>query len=150
MLDALLDKSQQAWLDGDSDFLFTVGHELSHSLGPMASVDGTDKKSSLGQFGHLLEENKADVGGLCLVAYMAEQGALTQEQANKIYLNWAFGELPSPEAIDDPGDRSLAERDLLGERGVLQLVHGSLAAQEQELDLAPGTDATVQESLGCM
>lgn len=44
---ALIDPSQQEWYDSNSSFLFTIGHELAHSLGPRTTTDGRDRAGYL-------------------------------------------------------------------------------------------------------
>ena len=94
MLDALVDPEQHKWYDPESDFGFTVGHELGHSLGPIQTDDGRDVIAALGDFGAMLEEAKADLTSIAMTDYFVKIGKFTEEEANKIYLTWVVGELP--------------------------------------------------------
>jgi hypothetical protein len=105
-LDALVDPAQHKFYEPNADFLFTIGHELVHSLGPRTTKDGRDKSGSLGKWGSMLEENKADVGSVVLTQYFVKIGKFTQEQANQIFLTWAADELPAKQPSDDEAHRS--------------------------------------------
>lgn len=120
-LERLIDPSQRHLFDDNADFLFTVGHELVHSLGPGATKDGRDKKGSLGRFGAILEENKADVGSLYMASYLVETGKITQEEANKIYLTWAAGDLPKKRPSEEEAHRfrSIMQHNYFVEKGAI-------------------------------
>lgn len=111
-LDALIDPSQRALYEKDSDFLFTVGHELTHSLGPRATRDGRDKSGSLGKWGSMLEENKADIASVVMTDCFVHIGKFTQEQANRIFLTWAADELPNKQPSEDEAHRSCSVMQL--------------------------------------
>ncbi len=95
ILNSLVDPNQHKWYNKEADHWFTIGHELCHSLGPMSTLDGKDKKSSLGEgLGDIIEENKADMGSLVAANYFEKTGKYTEDQANQIYLTWAVKQLP--------------------------------------------------------
>lgn len=95
MLNSLVDTSQHKWYNKEADHWFTIGHELCHSLGPMATFDGKDKKALLGEgLGDIIEENKADMGSLVAANYLEKINKYTKEQVNQIYLTWAVRQLP--------------------------------------------------------
>ena len=58
LIDAVLDEGQHQYYSTEADHLFTICHENTHSLGPRITDD------NLGQYSHIVEENKADMGGL--------------------------------------------------------------------------------------
>ncbi len=120
-LDALIDPAQHAWYDPDSDFLFTVGHELGHSLGPSATRDGRDKKAALGKYGDMLEENKADLISIVMTDYFVKIGKFTPEYANRLYLTWAAGELPikQPSLDEAHRARSVMQLNYFREKGAI-------------------------------
>ena len=120
-LDALIDPTQHKMYDDNADFLFTVGHELGHSLGPRATKDGRDKNASLGNWGSMLEENKADVVSMAMTGYFVDIGKFTQEEANKIYLTWAAGELPNkqPSPEEAHRSRSIMQLNYFREKGAI-------------------------------
>lgn len=125
-LDALIDDSQHKWDDANANFLFTVGHELAHSLGPRQTADGRDKKGALGDFGGMLEENKADVASIVMTDYFVQIGKFDEEQANKIYLTWAAGELPTKQPSDDEAhrSRSIMQLNYFREKGAIKFEKG--------------------------
>lgn len=125
-LDALIDPAQHKWYDNNADFLFTVGHELAHSLGPRVTSDGRDKSSSLGKFGSMLEENKADVASVVMTDYFVRIGKFDQNQANKIYLTWAAGELPTKQPGPDEAhrSRSIMQLNYFIEKGAVKFERG--------------------------
>ena len=125
-LDALVDPAQHSMYAPDSDFPFTIGHELVHSLGPRTSKDGRDKSGALGKWGSMLEENKADVGSIALTDYFVRIGKFTQDEANQIYLTWAAGELPSKQPSDDEAhrSRSIMQLNYFREKGAIKFEAG--------------------------
>lgn len=125
-LDALIDSAQHKWYDNNADFLFTVGHELGHSLGPRVTADGRDKSGSLGKYGAMLEENKADVVSIVMTGYFLQTGKFDQDQANKIYLTWAAGELPTKQPSEEEAhrSRSIMQLNYFREKGAIKLEKG--------------------------
>ncbi len=125
-LDALVEPAQHAWYDKDADFLFTVGHELAHSLGPRATRDGRDKKGSLGKWGDILEENKADIAALVMTDYMAAIGVFDALQANKIYLTSAMENLQAKQPSENEAHRfrSVMQCNYFREGGAVELETG--------------------------
>lgn len=125
-LDALIDPAQHKFYEPNADFLFTIGHELVHSLGPRSTKDGRDKNGSLGKWGSTLEENKADVGSVLLTDYFVRIGKFTQEQANQIYMTWAANELPSKQPAEDEAHRfrSIMQINYFREKGAIVFEKG--------------------------
>ena len=77
-LDNILDKEQHKYYNPEADHWFTIGHENTHSLGPKK------EKDNLGKYSHIIEENKADMGGLAFLDLLIEQGMYNEEQKNQI------------------------------------------------------------------
>ncbi len=143
-LDALVDPSQHKLYDTNADFLFTVGHELGHSLGPRSTSDGRDKNAALGQWGSMLEENKADVISIAMTGHFLDIGKFTQEQADKIFLTWAARELPTkqPSAEEAHRSRSIMQLNYFREKGAILFEKGG------KLSIVPGKMAdTAREML---
>ena len=90
-LEELIDESQRHLYSDDADHLFTIGHELTHSLGPMKTAQGLDKKTTLGDWGDAVEEAKADLGSLLMSDYFVKVGKYTPQQMDEIMLTWAAG-----------------------------------------------------------
>jgi len=143
MLDAVVDKSQQALYDSESDFYFTIGHEFGHSLGPGTTRDGRDKSAALGAYGSMLEENKADLISIFMTGILKDQGKYTEEQANKIFLTWAVGELPfkQPAPEEAHRSRSLMQVNYFREKGAIILEKG------QPMKIVPEKMASAAEQM---
>ena len=77
-LDLILDQEQHQYYDTEADHWFTIGHENCHSLGPNIL------ESRLGQYRSIVEENKADMGGLAFTNNLTNLGYYTEEQRKKI------------------------------------------------------------------
>ena len=93
-LDSLVEPEFRELYSNDADHLFTISHELMHSLGPTKTSKGLDKKTTLGDYGDAIEEAKADLGGLLMCDYFTKIGKHTQKQFDEIALTWAAGLLP--------------------------------------------------------
>ena len=78
LLDEILDKDQHKYYNREADHWFTIGHENTHSLGPNRPND------KLGKYSHIIEENKADMGGLAFLDLLAKEGFYTEEQKIQI------------------------------------------------------------------
>lgn len=145
-LDALIDPAQHKWYDNNADFLFTVGHELAHSLGPRATKDGRDKSGSLGKYGAMLEENKADVASIAMTDYFVQIGKFTQEQANTIYLTWAASELPNKQPSEDEAhrSRSIMQLNYFIEKGAIEFAAGGKLKIVPEKMGQAGRDMTAE------
>ena len=78
LLDEILDKQQHKFYEKEADHWFTIGHENTHSLGPNKPND------KLGKYSHIIEENKADMGGLAFLDILTKEGYYTEEQKNQI------------------------------------------------------------------
>ncbi len=122
ILNALVEIDQHKWYNKEADHWFTIGHELSHSLGPMSTLEGNDKKASLGQgMGDIIEENKADIGSLVATNYLQNIDKYTEEQANQIYLTWAVRQLPlsKPDLTQAHRFREVMQLNYFIERGAI-------------------------------
>ena len=78
LLDEILDLEQHKYYDPEADHWFTIGHENTHSLGPNKPND------KLGKYSHIIEENKADMGGLAFLDILTKEKYYTEEQRTKI------------------------------------------------------------------
>ena len=77
-LNEILDPEQHQYYDPEADHWFTIGHENTHSLGPKIVKD------NLGIYSSIIEENKADMGGLGFVDLLTNLTYYTEEQRLKI------------------------------------------------------------------
>ena len=80
LLDEILDKEQHKFYEKEADHWFTIGHENTHSLGPNKPND------KLGKYSHIIEENKADMGGLAFLDILTKEGYYTEEQRKQIII----------------------------------------------------------------
>ena len=80
-LNLMLDPEQHQYFDYEADHWFTIGHENTHSLGPIMT------ENNLGKYDHIIEENKADMGGLAFVDFLTEKGYYTEEQRKIILVS---------------------------------------------------------------
>ncbi len=94
LLEKLVEPSYHSLYSDEADSLFVIMHELSHTLGPMKTESGKDKEASLGSYGSIFEENKADMGSLVCNKHFKDTGEYSEEQLNQIYLTWAVKQLP--------------------------------------------------------
>jgi len=78
LLDEILDKEQHEYYESEADHWFTIGHENTHSLGPNKPND------KLGKYSHIIEENKADMGGLAFLDLLTKEGYYTEKQKKQI------------------------------------------------------------------
>ena len=78
LLDEILDKEQHEYYEPEADHWFTIGHENTHSLGPNKPND------KLGKYSHIIEENKADMGGLAFLDLLTKEGYYTEKQKKQI------------------------------------------------------------------
>ena len=78
LLDEILVKEQHKDYNNEADHWFTIGHENTHSLGPNRPND------KLGKYSHIIEENKADMGGLAFLDLLTKEGYYTEEQKRQI------------------------------------------------------------------
>ena len=82
-LDAILDKEQHKYYLDEADHWFTIGHENTHSLGPNKGTE------ALGKYKSIIEENKADMGGLAFLDLLEEKGMYTHEQVLQMIVTFA-------------------------------------------------------------
>ena len=120
-LEELIDESQRHLYSDDADHLFTIGHELTHSLGPMKTSQGLDKKSALGAWGDAAEEAKADLGSVLMADYFRKTGKYSQKQFEEIIFTWCAGLLSQePPSTEQPhGVRRVAQYNYVREHGGL-------------------------------
>ena len=78
LLDEILDKEQHKDYNNEADHWFAIGHENTHSLGPNRPND------KLGKYSHIIEENKADMGGLAFLDLLTKEGYYTEEKKRQI------------------------------------------------------------------
>ena len=84
LLDEILDKEQHKYYDREADHWFTIGHENTHSLGPKKPND------KLGKYSHIIEENKADMGGMGFLDLLTKEGYYTEEVKKKIVVTFVL------------------------------------------------------------
>ncbi|MCQ2957333.1 MAG: hypothetical protein MJ180_00350 [Candidatus Gastranaerophilales bacterium] len=134
-LESLIDESQRELYSDDADHLFTIGHELTHSLGPMKTAKGLDKKSALGDWGDAVEEAKADLGSVLMCDYFTKVGKYSQKQMDEILLTFAAGLLlnEQPSKAQAHRVRTLAQFNYLKAQGAIEFeVNGRLKINKEK------------------
>jgi len=135
-LEQLIDETQRDLYSDDADHLFTIGHELTHSLGPMKTAQGLDKKTSLGDFGDAVEEAKADLGSILMSEYFVNVGKYSERQLDEILLTWAAGLLSQEPPSKDQAHavRRVAQYNYMREFGAIEFeVNGKLKVNKEKL-----------------
>lgn len=77
-LDAMLAPQQHKYYNQWALHQFTIAHENLHSLGPITN------KTLLGDYGNIIEENKADIGAIALLDVLVEEGKYSNEEKKQI------------------------------------------------------------------
>ena len=124
MVKELIVADQTALYDGQvAAHLETIGHEVGHSLGPKTTKNGGDKKTALGAYGDIVEENKADTMSMYMLPHLVKTGELTQAQANSIYVTWAFDnfQLRKPALSQPYPVRAVMQAQFLLREGAISL-----------------------------
>ena len=80
LLNEILDTEQHKYYNTEARHWFTIGHENTHSLGPKRPND------KLGKYSHIIEENKADMGGLAFLDLLTKEGYYTEEKCKQIII----------------------------------------------------------------
>ena len=126
LLETLVESSHHILYSNEADFLFTALHELSHGLGPMKTESGKDTKASLGSYGSIFEESKADMGSLVCNKYLKDIGEHSEEKLNQIYLTWAVKQLPlsKPTLGQAHRTRELMQLNYFIKYGAIKLENG--------------------------
>ena len=78
MLDEILDPEQHEFYDIEAEHWFVIGHENTHTLGPNMA------NNKLGEYSNIIEENKADMGGIAFVDLLTNLTYYNEEQRLKI------------------------------------------------------------------
>jgi hypothetical protein len=99
--ESLLSKEAIAYYASTSHagLLTTILHEATHNLGPAHEYrynGQTDAKAFGGNMSSMLEELKAQTGGLYYVEFLRKKGIISDEAAKQTYVDgivWAFGHI---------------------------------------------------------
>ena len=82
MIDEILVEEQHKHQSKEANHWFVICHENTHSLGPRITSD------NLGEYSHILEENKADMGGIAFLDILQEAGYYNEEQKYQIIVTF--------------------------------------------------------------
>lgn len=83
LLNALVVPDLHKYYSHEADHIFVIGHENGHSLGPDSSY-----KDALGNYRHIMEENKADVVSIAMMPEYVKSGVIDELMLKKIYTTW--------------------------------------------------------------
>ena len=122
MLDEILDKEQHKYYDPEASHLFVIGHENTHSLGPKKPND------KLGKYSHIIEENKADMGGLAFLDILTKEGYYTEEIKKQIIVSTIFSYFlkVKPTLSQAHRVRTVMQNYYLFKRGAYELKDGKI------------------------
>ena len=122
LLDEILDKEQHKFYEKEADHWFTIGHENTHSLGPNMPND------KLGKYSHIIEENKADMGGLGFLDILTKEGYYTEEKRNKIIVTAIVGTFlkVKPKLSQAHRVRTVMQNYYLFKRGAYEIKDGKI------------------------
>jgi hypothetical protein len=90
----MMTDAQAKNVSGEGYLTFVIMHEISHGLGPAyAHVDGKQVmiNEAIGPAYGGLEESKADVTGMFLIRWMADQKLIPESELNAIYASYLAG-----------------------------------------------------------
>ena len=122
LLDEILDKEQHKFYEKEADHWFTIGHENTHSLGPNKPND------KLGKYSHIIEENKADMGGLGFLDILTKEGYYTKEKRNKIIVTSVVNTFlkVKPKLSQAHRVRTVMQNYYLFKRGAYEIQNGKI------------------------
>jgi hypothetical protein len=90
----MMTDAQAKDVSGEGYLTFVIMHEISHGLGPAyAHIDGKQvmTNEAIGPAYGGLEESKADVTGMFLIRWMADQKLIPESELNAIYASYLAG-----------------------------------------------------------
>lgn len=111
-----------------ADNLFVKGHETCHSFGPKTTRTGGDTKASLGKYGNIIEESKADMGSIMSVDIYVKHGKYSQKIAEEIYTTWAVKQLvySNPPLDQAHRVRNVMQINYFTEKGAIEFNNGKM------------------------
>jgi hypothetical protein len=118
--EALVAEDQLGHVNFEAFFANTMFHEVAHGLGIKNTIDGRGTvRSALREHASALEEEKADVVGLYMVAQLYERGELTTGSVEDNYVTFLAGLFRSVRfgAADAHGVANMVTFQFLRERG---------------------------------
>jgi hypothetical protein len=118
--EALVAEDQLGHVNFDAFFANTMFHEVAHGLGIKNTIDGRGTvRSALREHASALEEEKADVVGLYMVAQLYERGELSTGSVEDNYVTFLAGLFRSVRfgAADAHGVANMVTFQFLRERG---------------------------------
>ena len=90
----MMTDAQARDVSGEGYLMFVIMHEISHGLGPAyAHVDGKQVmiNEAIGPIYAGLEESKADITGMYLIKWMADQKLIPAAELNGVYASFVAG-----------------------------------------------------------
>ena len=114
LLNALVSKDLHQYYDHNSDHIFVIGHENGHSLGPDSSY-----KDALGNYRHIMEENKADVVSVVMMPEYVKSGVISEDMLKKVYVTWIIRCFSKAKPIESHRVGDLIHFNYLLEHGVI-------------------------------
>ena len=139
LLDEILDKEQHKYYDREAAHLFVIGHENTHSLGPKKPND------KLGKYSHIIEENKADMGGLAFLDLLTKEGYYTEEQKTQIIVTVVVDTFlkVKPKLSQAHRVRTVMQNYYLFKRGAYEIKDGKIHVNIDKV--VPGANEMLSE-----
>ena len=139
LLDEILDKEQHKYYNNEADHLFTIEHENTHSLGPKKPND------KLGKYSHIIEENKADMGGLAFLDLLTKEGDYTEEQKTQIIVTAVVDTFlkVKPKLSQAHRVRTVMQNYYLFKRGAYEIKDGKIHVNIDKV--VPGANEMLSE-----
>jgi hypothetical protein len=139
LLDEILDKEQHKYYNNEADHWFTIGHENTHSLGPKKPND------KLGKYSHIIEENKADMGGLAFLDLLTKEGHYTEEQKTQIIVTAVVDTFlkVKPKLSQAHRVRTVMQNYYLFKRGAYEIKDGKIHVNIDKV--VPGANEMLSE-----
>ena len=121
-LDVILDKEQHKYYDKEAAHLFVIGHENTHSLGPKKP------NNKLGKYSHIIEENKADMGGFAFLDILTKEGYYNEEIKKKIIVTRLMDTFlkVKPKLSQAHRVRTIMQNYYMHKRGAYELIDGKV------------------------
>ena len=139
LLDEILDKEQHKYYNNEADHWFTIGHENTHSLGPKKPND------KLGKYSHIIEENKADMGGLAFLDLLTKEGYYTEEHKEQIIVTAVVDTFlkVKPKLSQAHRVRTVMQNYYLFKRGAYEIKDGKIHVNIDKV--VPGANEMLSE-----
>ncbi len=116
LLNALISPELHQYYSHEAEHIYVIGHENGHSLGPNSYY-----KDALGNYRHIIEENKADVVSIAMMPEYVKTGIIDELMLKKIYTTWVVRILVKSKPIESHRVADLIHFNYLMEKKAIYL-----------------------------